>query len=84
MKVLQAFTEAEQAWALMADREAFDTYLRSLDLERLQDVIYRLEVYEDQFSRETCSARKQLSSSISHPCLSVSGEGCSPQRAGSS
>ena len=49
---LQAFTEAEQAWARMADRKAFDTYLRSLDPERLQDVIYRLEVYEDQFSRE--------------------------------
>ncbi|MDE0529563.1 MAG: P-loop NTPase fold protein [Truepera sp.] len=49
---LQAFTEAEQAWARMADREALNTYLRSLDPERLQDVIYRLEVYEDQFSRE--------------------------------
>ena len=49
---LQAFTEAEQAWARMANREAFDTYLRSLDLERLQDVISSLEVYEDQFSHE--------------------------------
>ena len=49
---LQAYTEAERALACMADREALDTYLRSLDLERLQDVISSLEVCEDQFSGE--------------------------------
>ena len=49
---LQAFTDAEQAWARMADRAAFDGYLRSLDAERLQDVIASLEVYEEQFAPE--------------------------------
>lgn len=46
---LQAFTDAEQAWVRMADGEAFDSYLNSLDAERLQDVIASLETYEDQF-----------------------------------
>lgn len=36
---LQAFTDAEQAWSLMGDGEALNTYLRSIDAERLQDVI---------------------------------------------
>ncbi len=49
---LQAFTEAERAWPLMSDRRAFDSYLRSLDAERLQDVVASLEVYEEQFSPE--------------------------------
>jgi hypothetical protein len=49
---LQAFTEAEQAWARMADRLAFDSYLRSLDAERLEDVISSLEAYEDRFAPE--------------------------------
>jgi hypothetical protein len=49
---LRAFTEAEGAWALMADRGALDGYLRSLDAERQQDVIASLEVYEDQFRAE--------------------------------
>lgn len=47
---LQAFTDAEKAWAYMADRQALDTYLRSLNEERLQDVIAALETYEDQFA----------------------------------
>jgi hypothetical protein len=47
---LQAFTYAEQAWAHMADRSALDSYLRSLDAERLQDVISSLEAYEDEFA----------------------------------
>lgn len=49
---LQAFTDAEQAWVRMADAGALDTYLRSLDAERLQDVIASLETYEDHFSSE--------------------------------
>jgi hypothetical protein len=49
---LQAFTDAEQAWAFMADRGALDSYLRSLDAARLQDVIAALETYEDQFAPE--------------------------------
>ena len=47
---LQAFIEAEQAWARIADGEALDSYLRSLDAERLQDVISYLEAYEEQFA----------------------------------
>lgn len=47
---LQAFTDAERAWAYMTDRQALDDYLRSLDTAQLQDVIASLEVYEDQFT----------------------------------
>lgn len=46
---LQAFTDAKQAWALMADRGALEAYLRSLDSKRLQDVIAHFEVFENQF-----------------------------------
>jgi hypothetical protein len=49
---LQAFRDGEQAWACMADRDALEGYLRSVDTERLQDVIASLEVYEDQFGPE--------------------------------
>ena len=49
---LLAFLDAERSWARMADRSAFDSYLRSLDVTRLQDVISSLEVYEDQFEPE--------------------------------
>ena len=48
----QAFVDAEQAWGYMIDKKDFDNYLRSLPTERLQDVIERLEVYEEQFTRE--------------------------------
>lgn len=47
---LQAFTDAERAWMHMADRGAFDSYLRSLDPARLEDVISSLEAYEHQFA----------------------------------
>jgi hypothetical protein len=49
---LRAFTDAEQAWARATDREALDRYLRSLDRERLQDVIASFEVYEAEFAGE--------------------------------
>jgi predicted KAP-like P-loop ATPase len=49
---LQAFTDAEEAWARMADRDALSEYLRSLNRDRLQDVIASLEIYEDQFVAE--------------------------------
>jgi hypothetical protein len=36
----------------MADQAALDSYLHSLDVERLQDVISSLEVYEDKYTPE--------------------------------
>ena len=47
---LQAFTDAERAFGVMADRAAFDSYLRSLDVEHLEDVIASLEAFEDKFA----------------------------------
>ena len=49
---LLAFLDAERTWIRMSDRNALDSYLRSLDLTRLQDIISSLEVYEDQFDPE--------------------------------
>ncbi|MCA9469880.1 MAG: hypothetical protein KC643_31155 [Nitrospira sp.] len=49
---LQAFTDAENVWALMTDRAALETYLHSLPIERVEDVISSLETYEDQFGPE--------------------------------
>lgn len=46
---LKAFADAERAWACFGDRESLNDYLRSLDRERLQDVIASLGTYEDQF-----------------------------------
>lgn len=49
---LQAFSDAENAWARMTDKDALECYLHSLPGERVQDVISALEVYEDQFASE--------------------------------
>ena len=49
---LRTFNEAEKAWVRMADREAFDSYLRKLDFETLEDVIECLVAYEKQFAPE--------------------------------
>jgi len=49
---LQAFTDAENVWARMTDQTALETYLHSLPVERVQDVISSLEAYEDQFGPE--------------------------------
>jgi predicted KAP-like P-loop ATPase len=46
---LQAFADAAQAWARMTDRDAFESFLHSLEIERVQDIISSLEAYEDQF-----------------------------------
>ncbi len=48
-KGLQAFNDAQKAWSLFDDQEKLDRYLRSLPVERLQDVIAALENYEDEF-----------------------------------
>ncbi len=49
---LQAFIEAEQAWKLMSNHNAFDDYLRSLDQTKVQDVIASLEVFEEHFASQ--------------------------------
>ena len=49
---LQAFGEVEEAWKHMADPDAFDKYLRSLDSTKVQDIIASLEVFEEQFTPE--------------------------------
>lgn len=48
----QSFVDAEAAWVLMTDRPRLDEHLRSLDRERLQDVIAALEVYEDEYAED--------------------------------
>ena len=49
---LQAFTDAEQAFGLMADQAALDSYFHSLDADRLEDVIKSLETFETKFLPE--------------------------------
>lgn len=49
---LQTFSDAENAWARITDKTAFESYLQSLPIERLQDVISSLEAYEDEFGVE--------------------------------
>ena len=46
----KAFTDAERAFALMNDRNALDSFLRSLDFDRLESVISSLEIFEDKTS----------------------------------
>ena len=43
------FALAETAWRKLPDAQAFDTYLRSLDEQRMADVIAALENFEDEF-----------------------------------
>jgi len=49
---LQAFVDAERAFAKMVNLDEFNDYLRSLNSERLEDVIASLEVFEDRFRAE--------------------------------
>ena len=49
---LRAFMEAEQALKYIANRDAFDNYLRSLDPAKLQDVIASLKIFEEKFAPE--------------------------------
>lgn len=46
---LLSFTDAERAWPLISNEQAFDNFLRSLQPSRLPDVISSLEAYEEQF-----------------------------------
>ena len=47
---LQAFNHAEQVWVRMADRAALESYLDAMAPDVLEDVISRLEVYQDEFA----------------------------------
>ncbi|OEU70593.1 MAG: NTPase KAP [Desulfovibrio sp. S3730MH75] len=49
---LQAFSDAENAWAKITDKAEFESYLQSLPIERVQDVIASLEAYEDEFGEQ--------------------------------
>ncbi|MFQ2625039.1 P-loop NTPase fold protein [Aeromonas caviae] len=49
---LQAFSDAEIAWSVITNKAEFESYLQSLPIERLQDVISSLETYEDDFSEQ--------------------------------
>lgn len=49
---LQVLSEAERAWTVMADREAFESYIRSLAPERIREVISSLEAYDQDFGPE--------------------------------
>lgn len=49
---LEAFRDAERAWATMGDEQALDSLLRSLDRARLEDVIGSLETFESEFRPE--------------------------------
>jgi predicted KAP-like P-loop ATPase len=47
---LQSFDDATRAWKMIANRTAFDEYMRSLEPGHLEDVIGALETFEDEFS----------------------------------
>jgi predicted KAP-like P-loop ATPase len=49
---LRAFTDAEKAFSVMHNQTEFEKYLRSLKIERLEDVISSLENFEDKYSME--------------------------------
>ena len=51
-KGLQDFSDAENAWAKITNQASFDAYLKSLPMERLPDVISKLEAYESDFSEQ--------------------------------
>lgn len=49
---LRAFVDAEHAFTCMDDCDALGVFMRSLDPERLRDVIGQLEVFEDRYKPE--------------------------------
>lgn len=58
---LWAFTDAERAFTLLDDSDALDTFLRSIELERLEDVIAALENYEGRYpTKGVCPATTVL------------------------
>jgi hypothetical protein len=49
---LLAFNEAEIAWALMTDADAFSAHLEGLDQDQIVETIASLEAYEDEVTPE--------------------------------
>jgi hypothetical protein len=49
---LTSFYDAERAWKLMTDGQAFEAYLRSLEPTHQEDVIAALESYQDEYRSE--------------------------------
>ncbi len=49
---LLAFTDAENAFAILSDEQALDAFLRSIRVERLEDVIAALGTYEGDYPPE--------------------------------
>lgn len=46
---LSAFTDAERAFPLLSDRDAFAAFLGSIETDRLEDVIASLETFEGSY-----------------------------------
>lgn len=51
-EALSAFTDAERAFTMLDDETALDLFLRSIDLNRLEDVIAALENYQGHYSTQ--------------------------------
>lgn len=49
---LQSLVDAEKAFSLLADESAFDGFLRSLERNRLEDVVAALEMHESDFTED--------------------------------
>lgn len=49
---LLAFNQAEIAWALMTDADAFSVHLNALDRDQVVDTIASLEAYEDEVTAD--------------------------------
>ncbi|MGV9211937.1 KAP family P-loop NTPase fold protein [Micromonospora sp. RB23] len=49
---MAAFTDAERAFKVLADRAALEEFLSSIDPERIEDVISALEAFEGEYPSE--------------------------------
>ena len=49
---LRTFSATEHAWTCIADHEAFDDCLRSIEIEQVEDVIAGLETFQEEFTLE--------------------------------
>ncbi len=49
---MTVLSDAQQAWTRLSDQNAFESFLRTIPVDRLEDVIAGLEGYEDQFDSQ--------------------------------